>query len=90
MTESDMQRLSTLIAEKIFDLGRKKSEEEPERFYAVDEHGDKYEITEYEFITFQIQDLEDIEQEHVRKEEYTEALLIQKKIQKLKTKRNQL
>ncbi len=90
MTESDMQRLSTLIAEKIFDLGRKKSEEEPEIFYAVDEYGDKYEITEYEFITFQIQDLEDIEREHVNKEEYTEALLIQKKIQKLKTKRNQL
>ena len=90
MTESEMQRLSTLIAEKIFDLGSKKAQEEPEKFYAVDEHGDKYEITEYEFISFQIEDLQDIEREHVAKEEYTEALLIQKKIQKLKTKRNQL
>ena len=90
MTESEMQRLSTLIAEKIFDLGEKQATKEPSRFYAVDEHGDKYEITEYEFISFQIEELEDIEREHVNKEEYTEALLIQKKIQTLKTKRNQL
>ena len=40
MTESDMQRLSTLIAEKIFELGEKQSAKEPSRFYAVDEHGD--------------------------------------------------
>jgi hypothetical protein len=90
MTESEMQRLSTLIAEKIFELGTKRAEEEPERFYAVDENGDRYEITEYEFIGFQIEELEDIERQHVKKEEYTEALLIQKKIQKLKTKRNNL
>lgn len=90
MTESEMQRLSTLIAEKIFELGAKRAEEEPERFYAVDENGDRYEITEYEFIGFQIEELEDIERQHVKKEEYQEALNIQKKIQKLKTKRNNL
>ena len=90
MTESEMQRLATLIAEKIFELGAKRAEEEPERFYAVDENGDRYEITEYEFIGFQIEELEDIERQHVKKEEYQEALNIQKKIQTLKTKRNNL
>ena len=38
----------------------------------------------------QIEELEDIERQHVKKEEYQEALNIQKKIQKLKTKRNNL
>ena len=87
MTESEMQRLSTLIAEKIFDLGEKQAAKEPSRFYAVDEHGDKYEITEYEFISFQIDELEDIEREHVNKEEYTEALLIQKKNTNIKNQK---
>lgn len=90
MTESDMQRLATLIAEKIFEVSERRAAKEPEQFYAVDEHGVKYEITEYEFISFQIEELEDIEREHVNKEEYTEALNIQKKIQTLKTKRNKL
>ena len=90
MTESEMQRLATLIAEKIFEVSERRAAAEPEKFYAVDENGDRYEITEYEFIGFQIEDLEEIERQHVKKEEYTEALLIQKKIQKLKTKRNNL
>ena len=90
MTESDMQRLATLIAEKIFEVSERRALEEPEKFYAIDEHGDKYEITEYEFITFQIDELQSIEKEHVNKEEYTEALLIQKKIKTLTTKRNKL
>jgi hypothetical protein len=90
MTESDMQRLATLIAEKIFEVSERRAAKEPEQFYAVDENGDRYEITEYEFIGFQIEELEDIEREHVNKEEYTEALNIQKKIQTLKTKRNKL
>jgi hypothetical protein len=90
MTESDMQRLATLIAEKIFEVSERRATTEPEKFYAVDEQGDRYEITEYEFISFQIEELEDIEREHVNKEEYTEALNIQKKIQTLKTKRNKL
>lgn len=90
MTESDMQRLATLIAEKIFEVSERRAATEPEKFYAVDEQGDRYEITEYEFISFQIEELEDIEREHVNKEEYTEALNIQKKIQTLKTKRNKL
>ena len=90
MTESDMQRLSTLIAEKIFEVSERRAAAEPEKFYAVDEHGDRYEITEYEFIGFQIEELQDIEREHVNKEEYQEALNIQKKIQILKDKRNKL
>ena len=90
MTESDMQRLATLIAEKIFEVSERRAAAEPEKFYAVDEQGDRYEITEYEFIGFQIEELEDIEQKHVNKEEYTEALLIQKKIKILKDKRKEL
>ena len=90
MTESDMQRLATLIAEKIFEVSERRAAEEPEKFYAVDEQGDRYEITEYEFIGFQIEELQDIEREHVNKEEYQEALNIQKKIQILKDKRNKL
>lgn len=90
MTESDMQRLSTLIAEKIFEVSERRAATEPEKFYAVDENGDRYEITEYEFIGFQIEELQDIEREHVSKEEYQEALNIQKKIQILKDKRNKL
>jgi hypothetical protein len=90
MTESEMQRLATLIAKKIFEESEKRASAEPEKFYAVDENGDRYEITEYEFIGFQIEDLEEIERQHVKKEEYQEALNIQKKIQTLKTKRNNL
>ena len=90
MTESDMQRLATLIAEKIFEVSERRAAAEPEKFYAVDEQGDKYEITEYEFVGFQIEELEDIEREHVSKEEYQEALNIQKKIQILKDKRNKI
>jgi hypothetical protein len=85
-----MQRLATLIAKKIFEESEKRASAEPEKFYAVDENGDRYEITEYEFIGFQIEDLEEIERQHVKKEEYQEALNIQKKIQTLKTKRNNL
>lgn len=91
MTESDMQRLATLIAEKIFEVSERRAAKEPEQFYAVDENSDRYEITEYEFIGFQIEELQDIEREHVSKEEYQEALNIQKlKIQILKDKRNKL
>jgi hypothetical protein len=90
MTESDMQRLATLIAEKIFEVSERRAAEEPEKFYAVDDQGDRYEITEYEFISFQIEELQDVEREHVNKEEYQEALNIQKKIQILKDKRNKL
>ncbi|MEN9018574.1 MAG: hypothetical protein ABF331_08740 [Hellea sp.] len=86
-----MQRLATLIAEKIFEVSERRAAKEPEQFYAVDENSDRYEITEYEFIGFQIEELQDIEREHVSKEEYQEALNIQKlKIQILKDKRNKL
>jgi len=92
MTETQMKRLADLIANRIFEVAKEKQETEDlsHKFYAEDDQGNKYEITEREFIEYQIEDLQAEERECVANEQYSKALEIQKKIEILKTKLNKL
>lgn len=85
MTDEEIKKLADVIFKKLV-AHWKKMETTMNQFIVSDEFGNQKSVTEIEYLSFELEKLQLLEQKYVDNEAFEQALIIQNKIKRLLNK----
>ena len=89
LDKEDIEAISQAIFERLIEY-QKEFEQEQNQYIISDEFGNSSLVSEEEYIQFEIDKLQELEQMHVQKENFEAAAIIQNKLNKFKIKLKEL
>ena len=85
MTNAEIDKLADAILNKLLEHW-KKEENQQHHYVVTDEFGNSRNVTEYEYLQYELHKLEQLEKRYAKNEEFEKANIIKNKINRLVNK----
>jgi hypothetical protein len=89
LTEQEIEQIAELLFQKLVKQ-QEDYEKETQTFMVADEFGNRTEVSEIEYYSWELHKLENLLSEYVNREDYEKAQMIKNKIRRLRIKINKL